>query len=134
MGSVYLAEHTVMGWKAAIKVLRRSLADDKVLVRRFINEARIIKAVRHPNIVEIIDVGILPDGLPYLLMELLEGETVGARLAPQRAADRRAGAGHRQPDGGGAAGRPRQGDRPPRSQARQPVPGAPTPRTPPGTR
>jgi eukaryotic-like serine/threonine-protein kinase len=80
MGSVYLAEHTVMGWKAAIKVLRRSLADDKVLVRRFLNEARVIKAVRHPNIVEIIDVGILPDGLPYLLMELLEGETVGARL------------------------------------------------------
>jgi serine/threonine protein kinase len=80
MGTVYLAEHTVMGWKAAIKVLRRSLADDKVLVRRFINEARIIKAVRHPNIVEIIDVGILPDGLPYLVMELLEGETVGARL------------------------------------------------------
>jgi eukaryotic-like serine/threonine-protein kinase len=80
MGSVYLAEHSVMGWKAAIKVLRRSLADDKVLVRRFLNEARVIKAVRHPNIVEIIDVGILPDGLPYLLMELLEGETVGARL------------------------------------------------------
>jgi serine/threonine protein kinase len=80
MGSVYLAEHTVMGWKAAIKVLRRSLADDRVLVRRFLNEARVIKAVRHPNIVEIIDVGILPDGLPYLLMELLEGETVGARL------------------------------------------------------
>jgi serine/threonine protein kinase len=80
MGTVYLAEHTVMGWKAAIKVLRRSLSDDKVLVRRFINEARIIKSVRHPNIVEIIDVGILPDGLPYLVMELLEGETVGARL------------------------------------------------------
>jgi eukaryotic-like serine/threonine-protein kinase len=80
MGTVYLAEHTVMGWKAAIKVLRRSLADDRVLVRRFINEARVIKAVRHPNIVEIIDVGILPDGLPYLVMELLEGETVGARL------------------------------------------------------
>jgi serine/threonine-protein kinase len=80
MGTVYLAEHTVMGWRAAVKVLRRSLADDRVLVKRFINEARVIKAVRHPNIVEIVDVGILPDGLPYLLMELLEGETLGARL------------------------------------------------------
>src|SRR5688572_19602892 len=80
MGTVYLAEHSFMGWRAAIKVLRRSLADDKVLVKRFINEARAIKAVRHEHIVDIIDVGILPDGLPYLLMELLEGETLGERL------------------------------------------------------
>jgi serine/threonine protein kinase len=80
MGTVYLAEHTFMGWRAAIKVLRRSLADDKVLVKRFINEAHAIRAVRHPNIIDIIDVGVLPDGLPYLLMELLEGETLAARL------------------------------------------------------
>jgi tRNA A-37 threonylcarbamoyl transferase component Bud32 len=82
MGTVYLAEHSVMGWPAAIKVLRRALADDKVLVKRFINEARVIRAVRHPNIVEILDVGILPapDERPYLLMELLEGETLGQRL------------------------------------------------------
>ncbi len=79
MGTVYLAEHTFMGWRAAVKVLRRSLADDKVLVTRFINEARAAKAVGHANIIEILDVGILPDGLPYLLMEMLEGETLGAR-------------------------------------------------------
>src|SRR5687768_15002910 len=47
MGTVYLAEHAFMGWRAAIKVLRRSLADDQVLVKRFINEARAVKAVRH---------------------------------------------------------------------------------------
>jgi serine/threonine protein kinase len=81
MGTVYLAQHAVMGWPAAIKVLRGSLADDQVLVKRFINEARIIRAVRHPNIVEILDIGLLPDGRPYLLMELLEGETLGDRLA-----------------------------------------------------
>ena len=80
MGTVYLAEHALMGWRAAVKVLRRSLADDKVLVRRFMNEAHAIKSIRHPNIVDIIDVGVLPDGLPYLLMELLEGESLGARL------------------------------------------------------
>jgi eukaryotic-like serine/threonine-protein kinase len=82
MGTVYLAEHAVMGWPAAIKVLRRSLADDKVLVKRFINEARVIRTVRHPNIVEILDIGTLPDpdDRPYLLMELLEGETLGQRL------------------------------------------------------
>ena len=124
MGTVYLAEHAFMGWRAAIKVLRRSLADDKVLVTRFINEARAAKAVGHPNIIEIIDVGILPDGLPYLLMEMLEGETLGARLRAAGAAAGRAGAGHR-PAGGGRAGRgPRRRHRPPRPQARQPVPGA----------
>jgi serine/threonine protein kinase len=80
MGTVYLAEHALMGWRAAVKVLRRSLADDKVLVKRFINEAHAIKSIRHPNIIDIIDVGTLPDGLPYLLMELLEGESLGARL------------------------------------------------------
>jgi tRNA A-37 threonylcarbamoyl transferase component Bud32 len=80
MGTVYLAEHTFMGWRAAVKVLRRSLADDKVLVKRFINEAHAVKAVRHPNIIDIIDVGVLSDGLPYLLMELLEGDSLAARL------------------------------------------------------
>jgi serine/threonine protein kinase len=80
MGTVYLAEHAFMGWRAAVKVLRRALADDKVLVTRFINEARAAKAIGHPNIIEIIDVGVLADGLPYLLMEMLEGETLGARI------------------------------------------------------
>jgi len=80
MGTVYLVEHSLLGWQAAIKVLRPSLADDKVLVTRFINEARAVKAVRHDNIIDIIDVGSLGDGLPYLLMELLEGDSLGARL------------------------------------------------------
>jgi eukaryotic-like serine/threonine-protein kinase len=80
MGTVYLAEHAFMGWRAAIKVLRRSLTDDRVLVDRFMNEARAAKAVGHPNIIEIIDVGLLPDGVPYLLMEMMEGETLRARL------------------------------------------------------
>jgi eukaryotic-like serine/threonine-protein kinase len=80
MGTVYLAEHSLMGWRAAVKVLRRSLADDRVLVKRFINEAHAVKAVRHPNIIDIIDVGVLGDERPYLLMELLEGESLAARL------------------------------------------------------
>jgi serine/threonine-protein kinase len=85
MGTVYLAEHAVMGWPAAVKVLRRALADDATVVKRFINEARVIRSVRHPNIVEILDAGTLPppDDRPYLLMELLEGETLGQRLERQ---------------------------------------------------
>ena len=83
MGTVYLAEHCFMGWRAAVKVLRPSLLDDTLLVTRFTNEARAAKAIVHPNVVEIIDVGVLPDGRPYLLMELLQGESLGARLRSQ---------------------------------------------------
>src|SRR5258708_15570693 len=80
MGTVYLAEHPFMGRKAAIKVLRRHYLEDKDMVSRFVNEARAANAIHHPNIVEIIDVGYLPDGIPYLMMEFLAGETLAARL------------------------------------------------------
>src|SRR6185503_6407013 len=81
MGSVYLAEHPFMGRKAAIKVLRRNLAEDKSLVERFMNEARAANAIRHPNIIDIMDVGRTPAGVPYLMMELLEGQSVAQRIA-----------------------------------------------------
>ena len=80
MGKVYLAEHPFMGRRAAIKILRAMYLDDKNMVARFVNEARAANAIHHPNIVEIIDVGYLPDGPPYLMMEFLEGETLGMRL------------------------------------------------------
>jgi serine/threonine protein kinase len=80
MGAVYLAQHSFMGWRAAVKILHRSLADDKLLVSRFLNEGRAAKSIAHPNVIEIIDVGVLENGLPYLLMELLEGEMLSARI------------------------------------------------------
>src|SRR5262245_20362927 len=80
MGAVYLAEHPFMGRKAAIKVLRREFAEDRSLVERFMNEARAANAIRHPNIIDIIDVGRLPSGIPYLMMEFLEGESLAKRL------------------------------------------------------
>jgi serine/threonine-protein kinase len=82
MGAVYLAEHPVMGRKAAVKFLRRELAEDKTLVARFINEARAANAIRHPNIIDIIDVGTLsPQGQPYMMMEFLEGESLAKRIS-----------------------------------------------------
>ena len=81
MGSVYLAEHPFMGRKAAIKVLRREYAEDVGLVERFMNEARAANAIRHPNIIDIIDVGRMPSGIPYLMMEFLEGESLARRVA-----------------------------------------------------
>jgi len=80
MGAVYEAEHPVIRRKVAVKVLRRELAVDGVLVRRFINEARATNEIRHPGIIEIIDVGMFPDGIPYLIMEMLEGESLARRL------------------------------------------------------
>jgi serine/threonine-protein kinase len=91
MGAVYLAEHPGIGRRVAVKVLHKSLILDAQLMGRFLNEARTANAIRHPNIIEILDSGTLADGMPYLVMELLEGETLGARIArlgrlPTRAA------------------------------------------------
>jgi tRNA A-37 threonylcarbamoyl transferase component Bud32 len=83
MGAVYLAEHPLIGRKAAIKILRQELAEDPQLVERFMNEARAANAIRHPHIIDIIDVGRLPSGLPYLMMELLEGESLAKRITRQ---------------------------------------------------
>ncbi len=86
MGTVYAAQHQVMGRKAAIKVMHPLYAADPTLVARFQNEARAAHAIRHPNIIDVLDVGVLAEtGLPYLVMEQLEGESLGARLGREGA-------------------------------------------------
>jgi eukaryotic-like serine/threonine-protein kinase len=81
MGAVYLARHPLLDREIAIKILRPEYARDPVLVQRFLNEARAANAIRHPSIIEVLDVGVLPDGLPYLFMELLDGEPLSRRIA-----------------------------------------------------
>jgi len=81
MGAVYIAQHTLIGRKAAIKVLRREFSEDAGLVSRFMNEARAAAAIGHPNIVDVVDVGNLPDGTPYMMMEFLVGEDLSKLLA-----------------------------------------------------
>jgi hypothetical protein len=76
MGKVYHAIHPGLGRHAAVKVLPASEAGDPEVVSRFINEARAANAIRHPNIVDIYDSGILANGSPYIVMEYLEGETL----------------------------------------------------------
>lgn len=80
MGAVYLAEHPEIGRRVAIKVLRPELIKDPQLLLRFLNEARAANAIRHPNIIEILDSGTTNDGTPYLVMELLEGEVLSGRI------------------------------------------------------
>ena len=85
MGMVYLARHPYMGRRAAVKVLRPELLHDKSLVARFMEEARATNAIQHPNIIDIIDVGLLPETqTPYLMMEFLDGESLAHRLQASR--------------------------------------------------
>jgi len=85
MGAVYLAEHPGIGRRVAVKVLHKNYTRDEHLLARFLNEARAANAIRHPNIIEILDSGMLADGTPFLVMELLEGESLGTRLRTQGA-------------------------------------------------
>ena len=79
MGRVYVAEHVLIGRRAAIKVLAAEIADKEDLVSRFFTEARAVNDIRHPNIVEITDFGTFGHQ-PYIVMELLDGETLEQRL------------------------------------------------------
>lgn len=79
MGSVWFAEHVSIGRRAAIKVLDPVLARDASLVDRFFAEARAVNAIRHPNIVDVVDCA-REDDCCFLVMELLEGETLGAKV------------------------------------------------------
>jgi eukaryotic-like serine/threonine-protein kinase len=81
MGKVYLAEHPGIGRLAAVKVLTPSDAADPQIVSRFITEARAANAIRHPNIVDIYDSGVLEGGTPYIVMEFLDGEMLKDALA-----------------------------------------------------
>jgi eukaryotic-like serine/threonine-protein kinase len=80
-GAVYEAEHRVLGRRAAVKVMHRHLADSGEMVARFVREARIVNQIRHPGIVDIYDLGTLPDGQPYCVMEFLPGRSLAALLA-----------------------------------------------------
>jgi serine/threonine-protein kinase len=81
MGSVYVAEHVLLKRKVAVKVLLKELTSDASITHRFMNEARATSQIVHPGIVRIWDFGQHTDGTAYILMELLEGETLRERIA-----------------------------------------------------
>jgi eukaryotic-like serine/threonine-protein kinase len=80
-GSVYQASHPVIGKLVAIKTLARKYSVEPEMVNRFVTEARAVNQIRHRNIIDIFSFGTLPDGRAFYVMELLEGETLQARLA-----------------------------------------------------
>ena len=89
MGTVYLAEHPVIGSRVAIKFLHESMAANPELVARFYDEARAVNRIGHENIVAIFDLSMLPPNRYYIVMEYLDGDALSA-LAPPRAHGRSA--------------------------------------------
>ncbi len=76
MGKVYAVSHLRLERTFAMKVLRTELARDRSLADRFIQEAKATAAINHPSIITICDFGTIPDGAPYFVMEMLEGQTL----------------------------------------------------------
>src|SRR6478735_3020949 len=91
MGAVYLAEHPVIGRKAALKVIHPQYARRLEVVSRFITEAKAVTQIGHEHIVEVTDFGTTASGDFYFMMEYLEGASLadvvhaGPRFAPDRA-------------------------------------------------
>ncbi len=97
MGSVYLAEHPTIGKKVALKVLHPEFSGNEGVAERFFNEAKAVNNIGHPNIVDIVDYGVIQTGIPgrerlvYFIMEYLPGATLSqlcrseAPLPPERA-------------------------------------------------
>ena len=91
MGEVYLAHDTRLHRSVAVKVLPTAFAENADRVHRFEQEARAAATLNHPNVMAVFDVGV-DGGVPYVVSELLEGETLAATLRhgplpPRRATD-----------------------------------------------
>ena len=78
MGVVYLAEHTLIGRKAAVKLLRSDMPQE--YVDRFFNEAKAAATLHHPGLVDVFDFGQNKDGSAFIVMEFLQGESLAQRL------------------------------------------------------
>ncbi len=77
--TVYAATHRDDGRRAAIKVLRHELAQDREVVDLFLTEGYLVSAIEHPGVVKVLDDGVTDDGCPYLVLELLVGQTLDER-------------------------------------------------------
>jgi serine/threonine-protein kinase len=86
MARIYRAEHNGLRRQVALKVLINGFARDAEGRERFVREARIAAAIKHPNVVNIFDVGVYED-IPYLVMELLEGTDLESLVQAKGALD-----------------------------------------------
>ncbi len=84
MGEVWEGEHQLTGRRVAVKVLAQNYLTNRKVMARFGREARAASAIHHEGIVEILDQDKMDDGLPFLVMEFLEGESIGARIKAKK--------------------------------------------------
>src|ERR671938_1884678 len=82
MGVVYVAEDTVLGRRVAIKIPHAG-RDEKHYRARFLREARAVSRLRHPNIAAVHDFGETEEGQPFIVMELVSGQTLGDLISNQ---------------------------------------------------
>lgn len=80
MGAVFMARHAAIGKKLAVKILDSARVSEERGFERLFREARMAAAIGHPNIIDVVDVGVSPSGDPYLVMEYLEGEDLSSFL------------------------------------------------------
>lgn len=80
MGSVWLADHLRLQSQVAVKFMAPAVADDQVSIRRFQQEAKAAAEIRSPHVVQVFDHGQTDDGMLYIVMELLEGESLDRRV------------------------------------------------------
>jgi formylglycine-generating enzyme required for sulfatase activity/tRNA A-37 threonylcarbamoyl transferase component Bud32 len=80
MGTVWVAEHLTLATEVAVKFVSNELADDDDILERFNREARAAAQIKSSNVVQMLDHGVTDDGVPYIVMELLEGQTLAEQL------------------------------------------------------
>jgi eukaryotic-like serine/threonine-protein kinase len=80
MGSVWVADHLTLNTKVAVKFISADVSKQPDLITRFTREATAAAQIKSPHVVQIFDHGVTPDGHPYIVMELLEGEDLGKRI------------------------------------------------------
>lgn len=82
-GRVYVGEHTVLQTLRAVKLLSSPLTQDALFVRRFVHEARAIARLCHRNLIQVHDVGQLPSGEWFMVLDYLDGQTLGGYMTAQ---------------------------------------------------
>ena len=122
MGAVYEATHTLIGKRVAVKVLLEKYAQREAIVARLKKEAQLASSIGNEHIIDITDIGNTEDGRTFVVMEYLEGESLAECLSREHELTEQRTLTDRVASGVGARRRTRQGHRPPRHQAGEPVP------------
>ncbi len=82
MGSIWLADHQGLDTEVAVKFIAKDLVkDDPEMAQRFKREAGAAAKIKSPHVVQVFDYGVMEDGIPFIVMELLLGESLGERIA-----------------------------------------------------